>query len=397
MKETEHIADQLRRSYYGDAWHGPSLSELLNNVNTEMAKAKPFVGAHSIWELVLHISTWITVAQKRIEGIPFEPTNEEDWKTISDFSDDAWKETRQQLHHSIERLASTISHLDDTILGKITVGNSYSNYVLLHGVVQHNLYHAGQIAQIKKAYTVHDERKILEYSEKGDTEKVKELLQRNPKLVHTKDIFAKTPLHLAAENNHTETAQLLLSANAELECETSWGMTPLAWASNCGAFDVAELLLSRGAKSTMWIFAALGKTEEVESYFQTPTSLKEYAGQSRAVETEKNVWKKLPPSENFTELISDAFCIACRNGKLDVVKFLFERGAEINFKGFFGGTGLHWASINGHKETVEWLLQHHADFQLEDDEFKSTPYLWAKQNSNSEIMELLKQYGAKEE
>jgi hypothetical protein len=58
MKETERIRDQLHRAFAGDAWHGPSVLEILENVTASQAATRPIAGAHSIWELVLHIKAW---------------------------------------------------------------------------------------------------------------------------------------------------------------------------------------------------------------------------------------------------------------------------------------------------------------------------------------------------
>ena len=52
------IADQLRRAFLRDAWHGPAVLELLADVDAETAAARPIPSVHSIWELVLHIAVW---------------------------------------------------------------------------------------------------------------------------------------------------------------------------------------------------------------------------------------------------------------------------------------------------------------------------------------------------
>jgi len=72
-----------------------------------------------------------------------------------------------------------------------------------------------------------------------------------------------------------------------------------------------------------------------------------------------------------------------------VAAFLLERRADINAKGVFGGTGLHWAAMNGHKDTVEFLLAHGADLTIRDAKFNSTPEGWAVEGGHDEIRELL--------
>ena len=55
MNEIRKIRSQIRRAFEGQAWHGPSVKELLADVTAEQAAAHPVAGAHSIWELALHI------------------------------------------------------------------------------------------------------------------------------------------------------------------------------------------------------------------------------------------------------------------------------------------------------------------------------------------------------
>ena len=68
MTEIERILDQLRRAYEGEAWHGPSVREVLAGVTAEQARERPLANAHSIWELVHHIAVWESVGRRRLEG-----------------------------------------------------------------------------------------------------------------------------------------------------------------------------------------------------------------------------------------------------------------------------------------------------------------------------------------
>lgn len=152
MSETKRIKDQLTRAFRGKAWHGPSVMELLNDINAEKAAAHPVGGAHSIWEIVLHINTWERIARRRIEEwTPIEVPPEEDWPVVNDTTEHAWKNTVNALKLNHEVLRGLVKELDESRLEEIVPGTQYSVYFLLHGVIQHDLYHAGQIALLKKA------------------------------------------------------------------------------------------------------------------------------------------------------------------------------------------------------------------------------------------------------
>ncbi len=154
MSELKRINGQLKRAFEGKAWHGPSVSEVLEGVTAEQAAAHPIAGAHSIWELTLHIATWERVGRRRIEEfIPIDVSDEEDWPAIEDKSDFAWTTTLEELSRNHEALRAAIRTLDETRLDDIVPGTEYTIYFLLHGVIQHDLYHAGQIALLKKALT----------------------------------------------------------------------------------------------------------------------------------------------------------------------------------------------------------------------------------------------------
>src|SRR5688572_25185058 len=144
MSEVRRIKSQLRRAFEGEAWHGPSLMELLADVTAARAAAKPLAGAHSIWELVLHIAFWEEVSRKRLEGDATSYQAEDGLFSITDSSEAAWQEALEKLKSTNEALRQSIAKLDDSQLDTIVAGQEYSIYFMLHGCIQHDLYHAGQ-------------------------------------------------------------------------------------------------------------------------------------------------------------------------------------------------------------------------------------------------------------
>jgi uncharacterized damage-inducible protein DinB len=152
MSEIQRIVDQLRRAFERDAWHGPAVRELLAGVTADRAAAKPLAHAHSIWEIVLHISTWENIVRRRLRGeVINDLPAEEDWPAVRDASEAAWRKALQDLEQANQALREAIAPLDETRLAESVPGKSHSVYVMLHGLIQHDLYHAGQIAVLKKA------------------------------------------------------------------------------------------------------------------------------------------------------------------------------------------------------------------------------------------------------
>lgn len=152
MSETHRINSQLKRAYQGEAWHGPSLRELLEGVTADQAAVRPIPSAHSIWELVNHIIAWEQIARLRLEGDPVKnPSDETNFPPVTETGEAAWNATLEALEASNQALRNAVKKIDDAKLEEIVPQAPYSNYALLHGVIQHDLYHAGQIALLKKA------------------------------------------------------------------------------------------------------------------------------------------------------------------------------------------------------------------------------------------------------
>ena len=155
VTERERIRDQFRRAFDGEAWHGPSVLQLLNGIDSQQAAAHPIPGAHSIWELTLHIAAWESACKRRLEGDPAQLTDAEDWQPVDDTSDAAWEGAKQYLLDTHRQLLDAIARLDESRLDEPIIKDPNtpfsSVYVTLHGGVQHTLYHAGQIAMLKKA------------------------------------------------------------------------------------------------------------------------------------------------------------------------------------------------------------------------------------------------------
>jgi len=147
MNESLRIADQLHRSFFSGAWQGPSVKEALAGIDAASAAMRPLPEAHSIWELTHHLRAWIVEADETIRGKRYESIKgDRDWPPVTDTSLEAW----QRALHSIEQAALS---LEDAVRAlppeKLGEGDK-SYYYLLHGIAQHNTYHAGQISLLKK-------------------------------------------------------------------------------------------------------------------------------------------------------------------------------------------------------------------------------------------------------
>ena len=151
MTEIERIVDQMKRAYEGEAWHGSSVCETLAGVSAPQAIARPLANAHSIWELVLHITAWKVAVRRRLEGDRAELSGQDDWPPVMETTKAAWTDAAYVLEQAHRNLIAAVACLDESILHQPILPGMPSVYVTLHGVIQHDLYHTGQIGILKKA------------------------------------------------------------------------------------------------------------------------------------------------------------------------------------------------------------------------------------------------------
>jgi len=149
--EGARIADQLRRAFEGGAWHGPALLELLSDVDAATAEARPLPEVHSIWELVLHIAVWDDAGLRRLSGKKWQPKGLANFPRVGTPTEGSWRKAVAATKRTHDTLVKTVAALPDSRLGERCPGKRYDFYHLLHGIAQHELYHAGQIAILKKA------------------------------------------------------------------------------------------------------------------------------------------------------------------------------------------------------------------------------------------------------
>jgi uncharacterized damage-inducible protein DinB len=151
VDEVARIRDQLRNAIYGGAWHGPAVFEILSDMSAEAAAARPLSAVHTPWELVLHVAAWLEIVRRRVEEDPAKPTEAENFPAVPEVTDAAWAEARDRLSRAHEDLQATLESLDEADLDRPVPGQRYDVAYMLHGAIQHTLYHAGQIAILKKA------------------------------------------------------------------------------------------------------------------------------------------------------------------------------------------------------------------------------------------------------
>jgi DinB family protein len=156
--EPVEIADLMERIISGDPWHGPSVKKVLDGVTADAATRRPLANAHSIWELVIHMTGWTREVTARLRGRAAQEPEAGDWPAIGDPTDARWRDAQSALFVAHRELAETIRQLDPAMLWRPVLdfrdnalGTGLTHYVTLHGLLHHTLYHAGQVAILRRA------------------------------------------------------------------------------------------------------------------------------------------------------------------------------------------------------------------------------------------------------
>ncbi len=159
MTEIDRIADQLERVFQGDPWYGSNTMHALDGVTSAQAASRPIAQAHTVWEIVLHMTSWNREVLRRVRtGVAREP-EAGDWPEPAEMTDERWRADVEALARSFRELIDAVRVLSeerlDVVLGDERdqpLGSGVSHYVLLHGIVQHNVAHTAQMALLRKAF-----------------------------------------------------------------------------------------------------------------------------------------------------------------------------------------------------------------------------------------------------
>jgi uncharacterized damage-inducible protein DinB len=160
MNDVAFLCEQLLQGYADDPWHGPSTIALLAGLTAEEAAAHTVAGAHSIWELVLHMTAWQNEVRKRLGGKPASFPSEGDWRQPAEISGVAWAAVQKELGDSLAALLQELGSLRESDLETAVESlssqepaavSNVTRRAMLSGLLQHNAYHSGQIAFLRKA------------------------------------------------------------------------------------------------------------------------------------------------------------------------------------------------------------------------------------------------------
>ena len=144
-EQIQQIADSYRAVTIKGAWYGPTVAELLAKIPLELATTPPVPGAHSISELLQHLLLWNERIRNTSESHPMPR-----WEAEKEWAEPAipWKELVARWNKSRDLLEERIRSFPAEDLTKQVPGRNYPYETMFHGILQHAIYHSGQIAMV---------------------------------------------------------------------------------------------------------------------------------------------------------------------------------------------------------------------------------------------------------
>ncbi len=151
MNQIQRILDQYERVMHGAAWHGDAIWQIIEGISAERAALRPIANAHSIWEIVGHMAFWEAVAAKRLGGLRAGLEEEGNFPAAPEATEANWQKTLDRFRASNKAFREALQKLDAARLDELSAAGKRSFYDEAHGLIQHNVYHAGQIAVLARS------------------------------------------------------------------------------------------------------------------------------------------------------------------------------------------------------------------------------------------------------
>lgn len=151
-KEIQSLINRIENVNSGEPWFGRAVFIILDEVDAAIAFEKPNGAEHSLIDLLYHMITWADFTLKRLEKDTINDlraAEELDWRKI-DPKQHNWKKGLKEFKAIHKKIISLLKKKEDAFLNEKVDYRKYNFRFLLNGMIEHNIYHLGQIAFLKK-------------------------------------------------------------------------------------------------------------------------------------------------------------------------------------------------------------------------------------------------------
>lgn len=140
------IIRQLNEIQDGSLWFDQCFKEKIDNLPDAEALSRPIPQIHSVAEHISHILEWRKECLLRFNRQRTDLMNSpDDWKDNIALSKIGWANLKQLFYESTVALINAVKNEDDSYLETKFLDTDYNFHYLIEGIIQHDLYHLGQI------------------------------------------------------------------------------------------------------------------------------------------------------------------------------------------------------------------------------------------------------------
>lgn len=157
MATPEKLTTQLTQILSGDPWYGSNVYDILSQVRFGAAYEKPPGAMHNIAEIVLHMVAWTEEVMDRMNGMTAGLPTSGDWPDTGAPDEQKWQNYVDDLKLVNVNLIGIIQNFPpeqwDNVINderNRELGTGVSYEALIEGLIQHHVYHAGQIAILNR-------------------------------------------------------------------------------------------------------------------------------------------------------------------------------------------------------------------------------------------------------
>lgn len=157
MTTSEKLNYELEAVLYGVPWYGDNVYDILGKVSFETAFEKTPGAAHNIAEIVLHMLSWTEEVLDRMNGLTSPLPTSGDWPDVGAPDEQKWHNYVDDLKLVNVNLLAAIRDFPEDRWEEPTSdqrdldeGSGWSYEENVNGLIQHHVYHAGQIAILNR-------------------------------------------------------------------------------------------------------------------------------------------------------------------------------------------------------------------------------------------------------
>jgi uncharacterized damage-inducible protein DinB len=157
MSVSEKLKHQLEQVLSGDPWYGSPVYDIIARISFEAAYEKPPGSVHNIAEIVLHMIAWTEEVMDRMNGLPSGIPTSGDWPQTSSPDEQKWQNYVEDLKLVNVNLIGIIQNFPEEQWNEPTkdernneLGTGVDYEALIDGLIQHHIYHSGQIALLNR-------------------------------------------------------------------------------------------------------------------------------------------------------------------------------------------------------------------------------------------------------